>query len=79
MKKTAVATKATCNLGFTKFTDKEMLDNVAYYIRDRVGTQNWQEQIMNISSYIAAAINRREVEVVDYLSTKLSFMRGRKY
>ena len=52
-------------------TDFEVLDNVANYIRQNVGSQDWQAHIYDISGYLAAGIGWHEEEVRGYLGASL--------
>lgn len=57
--------------GTKLMTDREVLDNIADYIRQNVGTWDWREHIYNISGYLGAGIGWPEGEVRGYLDTNL--------
>jgi hypothetical protein len=53
-------------------SDGEILDNIAEYIRNNVGSQDWSDHVSDISGYVAAGIQWTDKEVEGYLLTKLA-------
>ena len=51
--------------------DTEVLDNIARYIKENVGRQDWTVHIACVSSYLAVGIRWTPDEVKGYLNTKL--------
>ena len=52
-------------------SDRDVLDNIAAYISNNVGGQDWEAHIDDISGYIAAGIHWKELEVNEYLKRKV--------
>ena len=52
--------------------DREVLNNVADYIKQNVGSQDWSDHVHEISGYVAAGICWNEYEVRGYLNSLLS-------
>lgn len=51
--------------------DTEVLNNIADYIRDSVGRQDWPDHIGYVAGYVAAGICWHEDEVRGYLNSRL--------
>lgn len=53
------------------FGDVEILLNVAEYIRQNVGRQDWANHVEDISGYMAAGIGWERNEVVGFMNVTL--------
>jgi len=50
---------------------KTQLDRLATYIRNSVGSQDWEDHIHACSSYVAAMLEMKETEVMKTLKSAL--------
>ena len=57
--------------GHRLMTGVEVLDNIAKYIKNYVGAQDWDSHIDDISGYLSAGIEWSEDEVSGYLKSRI--------